>query len=79
MIRVLLVGQFSGISPYELQQHPIRFEALVAEALAEPSGYRKPQVLDVEEGYRPPFATTVLRAGADGQAEVWKYYWDSSD
>lgn len=83
--RILVVDQFSGMSPYWLKNNPCQFEALVAEVLGQASvdpkkfGFRAPYVATVtEESYRPEMATTSFRAKADGMAEVWKSRWDSS-
>ena len=82
MTKVLVIDQFSGISPYKLQNSPpIPFDSLVSAVFERHEStpyYRKPEILEVNEDYNPPFATTVLRANADGNAEVWKYRWDSS-
>lgn len=82
MTKVLIVDQFSGISPYSLQQHPIKFDDLVTEILALPYNPRsfhfKPEVCDVDDSFVPKMCTTVIRANADGYAEAWKYRWDSS-
>lgn len=80
--RVLVMDQFVGPSPVDLQQHPLRFDELVREALdynAElKHAWNKSKVLEVEDDYKPEWATTVYRADADGMAEVWKHRWDSS-
>lgn len=77
-MKILLVDQFSGLTPRWLQQHPTTFEALCKELVQMPPGWREAQVLDVEESYCPPMATSTFRAGADGMAEVWKCRWDTS-
>lgn len=92
-MKILLVDQFSGITPYELSRRPMTFEELIAlvqknwdqraEELMAQYGAgawlgQAPEVLDVDEKYQPPFATTTFRAGDDGMAEVWRYRWDSS-
>lgn len=81
-VRVLIVDQFFGVNPYQLQKHPKTFDALVTECLnqlyPQSISYHKPEVKDVPEDFRPEYGTTVLRAGANGMAELWKYNWDSS-
>ncbi len=80
-MRILVVDQFCGLSPYWLQQHPTNFEQLAKEVLSErvaSIGRKTPQLLEVDESYSPPWCTTIFRADADGMAEVWKYRWDSS-
>lgn len=79
-MKILLVDQFSGPSPYQVQQAgPISFETFCADALAAPcSTWRKPKVLEVEESYDPPDCTTTWRADEAGNAVPWKCRWDSS-
>lgn len=84
-MKILIVDQFSGISPHFVQKNGWSFDALCEAALApenaravNPSMGVKAEVLDVEENYMPPFCTTTFREGADGKVEVWKYRWDSS-
>lgn len=82
MTKVLVVDQFCGLSPYQLQKSPpVPFDSLIAAMFEQHESrpwFHKPQVLEVDDDYTPPFATTVLRANQDGNAEVWKYRWDSS-
>lgn len=83
---VVLVDQFQSISPYELQRLELAGTPMTYVELVEfyttgagvPGGWRKPQFLEVEESYMPPFATTTYRAKQDGTVEVWKCRWDSS-
>lgn len=78
-MKILLVDQFQGPSPYEVQQNPRTFEALCEQVLAAaPPGWRKPQVLEVSGSYIPPYCTTAWRADENGMAECWRYNWDSS-
>lgn len=79
MFKVLIVDQFSSFSPYWLQQNGQSFEELCKTVLESKQWtYREPVILEVEESFTPPFATTTFRAAPDGKAEVWKYRWDSS-
>lgn len=80
MIKVLIVDQFSGVSPYNLQQHPVPFEELIDQVINGPqySSIRKPEVREVPLDFKAEFLTTVLKADANGNAEVWTYNWDSS-
>lgn len=80
-MKVLVVDQFSGFTPYWLQEHPTRFDDLCDLAVNhEPQTWVRhvAQILDVEESYVPPFATITYRADAHGMAEVWKLRVDSS-
>lgn len=80
--KILVVDQFAGPSPYWLQQnHPVKFDQLVEELLAQPVPIyvqQRPELLEVDENYLPPYATTTFRADANGNAEVWRYRWDTS-
>jgi hypothetical protein len=77
--KVLIVDQFSGVSPYYLQKNPMRFDELVTEILeSNARPWRQPRVEEVSNDFQPPMCTTVVRADKDGMAEVWKYRWDSS-
>lgn len=81
LIRVLIVDQFSGLGPLALaHSHPLQFEDLVTQMLsaAAPAYGPAPRVDYVPEDYRPALCTTIIRAGSNGLAEVWKYRWDSS-
>lgn len=82
MPKVLIVDQFSGVSPYYLKQDPQKFDDLCKRVLnAEPSKiflHRKPELKEVDDNFQPPFATTVLRADKNGNAEVWRANWDTS-
>lgn len=78
---ILIVDQFQGPSPYELQQQPMQFKLLCEQLLAAPKpSYGTPaQVLEIDEStYHQPYATTAFREGEDGATVVWKYRWDSS-
>lgn len=81
-MKILLVDQFHGPSPYWLStQHPrLTFEVLVERVLAEPQarfGHRS-EVLEVPDTFLPPWGTTTFRAGPNGEAQLWRYHWDSS-
>lgn len=78
-MKILVIDQFSGITPYELQQRPRMFDELVAEELAKPRHIHPAQVLEVEpDNFQPEWATTVIRADDSGMAVVWMTRWDSS-
>ena len=82
---ILVLDQFQGPTPYQLQQTPIAFDALLADVHANPDAYGRPwrpaRVIDVQadgRGFTQPWATTAYRADADGWTEVWRERWDSS-
>jgi len=77
--RVLILDQFVGPTPYDLQQKPIRFADLIDVSLRiDHRPWRKPEVKDVPEDYVPEMCTTVYIEGEDGNAVAWRYRWDSS-
>lgn len=78
--KVLIVDQFSSITPYSLQEHHVPFDALAEQVIAEykPSSFRKPEIREVTDDFVPELCTTVIRANAEGVAECWKYHWDST-
>lgn len=79
--KVLVVDQFSGLTPYWLSQNSTQFEALCASVMSETTAhgaFNPPKVLEVDETFRTPFTTTCFRADVDGNAEIWQYRWDSS-
>jgi hypothetical protein len=77
---VLILDQFVGPTPYNLQRWPIRFDQLVlAQTTKQHSGpWRAPEVKDVPEDFVPEMATTVYAEDKDGNAFAWKYRWDTS-
>lgn len=78
-MRVLILDQFTGPSPYELQARPRLFEDVVAEQMALAHPWKRPRLEDVDpEAFTLEMCTTVLRAREDGYAEVWRARWDSS-
>jgi len=82
-MKILVVDQFSGITPYWLSQNPILFNELCAEAhialeRQQLWGFTSPRLLDVEESWTPEIGQTALRAGKDGLVEIWKCKWDTS-
>ena len=81
-MKILLVDQFSPTpTPYELSLRPMRFDEFVALELRRPPGAfgsTPTQLLDVDEGWRQPFATTAFREGADGMVEIHATRWDTS-
>lgn len=81
--RCLVVDQFSGITPYWLQQEKPTFEALCADVMKAVSegrhlGFRTPTIEDLPLDYHPNWGETVLAEGEDGRAVIWKCKWDSS-
>lgn len=83
--QLLVVDQFCpGITPAELNRHPIQFKELAAKIMADHDvgrwyGFRRPELIDATEDWSPPtIGVTSVREGADGRAEVWRYWWDSS-
>jgi len=77
-VRVLIVDQFSGVSPYALAKTPVLFEELAAEAIAAGHPWTKPEVKDVPDDFVPRMATTLVAADANGYAYVWRARWDTS-
>jgi len=80
-MKALIVDQFSGPSGYELQQHPINFDALCQRVLSAPrASYATcPASLEeVPEDYRPRFCTTAIVADERGMARAWRYNHDTS-
>lgn len=78
-MKILLVDQFRGPSPYEISKHPCTFDGLCNEVLARgETDYRRAKVLEVDESFIQPDCTTAWRADANGMAECWRYSWDSS-
>jgi hypothetical protein len=79
-MKVLVVDQFVGPSPALIQSHPRKFDELVVEVLSTPPsgfGFRKPELLDVDSSYDPPWATSTFIEGPDGNARAWKLRWNS--
>ena len=79
-MKVLIVDQFSGVSPYDLQRHPVKFDDICREILsAKPPSYgQKASLEEVPDDYEPRFCTTVIAADENGNAYAWRYNWDSS-
>ncbi len=79
---VLVVDQCYPLSPYALQQHPVAFDQLLREVAAQeaeqPYYGRRPQVLEVDDDYRPRWATSVFAADDQGMAILWRSQWDST-
>jgi hypothetical protein len=81
-MKVLIVDQFSGPTPYQLQQNPMPFDELCAEMLAVESlryGY-KTEVREIGDPatMQVPRCTTVWHADEKGMAQVLCYRWDTS-
>jgi hypothetical protein len=85
-MKILLVDQFSATpTPYELSIRPMKFDEFVAQELERDQhklgpGFhlRRTQLLEVNDDYEVPFATTAFREASDGTVEVWRYRWDTS-
>jgi len=81
---VVVVDQFSPYTPYAVEKLRLKVEDFLpggteyARYTAQPYRPKAPLVLHVSDEFRPDWATTVLRPGADGALEVWKTRWDSS-
>ena len=85
MFKILVVDQFSGLTPYWLQKNPTPFAELVSDenlaamAAVTPKFGTKPHVLETDESWSPEMCQTSVRANPEtGLAEVWKCRWDSS-
>jgi len=82
-VKLLIVDQFDGPSPYQLQQQPMKFDDLVEMKLLQekehPNMFRPTRLIDKPEGFTVPHCTTVWREGEDGNAVVFGLNWDSSD
>lgn len=80
MFKIIVLDQFTGPNPYQLQQHPLDWKEFEGDVAAgRYDGYTKPLVIEhATENYEPPFATTTYREGKDGRVEAWKMRWDSS-
>jgi hypothetical protein len=81
-MKVLIVDQFSGPTPYQLQQNPMRFDELCEEMLAAEGmryGY-KTEVREVRDvaSMVVPRCTTVWHADAQGMAAMLTCRWDTS-
>ena len=80
-MKVIILDQFTGPSPYALSVHPMKFTDL-EECLALgqfPASYGvQPRLADVPEDYRPAMCETVYAEDEDGNAYAWRYNWDSS-
>ncbi len=79
---IIVFDQFGSINPAGLQRSPIQFNDLLQHVQDDPDGtqwgVRRPTILGVTEEYSAPWATTIVREGEGGRAEVWKTRWDSS-
>lgn len=73
---VLIVDQFSGWN--KTPEPPVPFEVFVQYVMMTKTGWKDPEVREVDEKFVPPSCTTTFRADANGFAEVWKRRWDSS-
>lgn len=79
--KVLILDQFSGVTPYWLDEHRQSFDELCTMTVRSDfyNGLgRKPLVKEVDATFRTSYGTTCLRAAVDGTAEVWQYRWDSN-
>ena len=81
-MQIAITHQFAGPSPYSLQQHPMPFSDLVA--LVEMGGltfsYHRGRIVETDDpdGVDLRMTETAYRADADGDAEAFRYRWDSS-
>lgn len=76
---VLVVDQASTLTPAFLKQFNLRFDILCQDVLQCPGSWgcrHTPMVLEVNDTYVPPFATTTIRDD-NGRAVIWKMRWDS--
>lgn len=82
MRTVIIIDQFSGPTPYSLQQNPMRWADLRKQVEEDPErfrfGFTQPVIREVEENFYPQMATTVYAEGENGEVIVWKHRWDSS-
>lgn len=81
MRKVIIIDQFTGPSPYQLQQQPMRFcelrERLSLGQYAARYGV-VPREVEVAANYRPALCETIYTEDASGNVAVWRYNWDSS-
>jgi hypothetical protein len=81
-MKVLIVDQFFGPSPFYVMQKRPTLDELVAisESMVMKAVplVRKPVVKDVPDDFSPDMCTTVYAADKDGIAFMWKYRWDSN-
>jgi len=80
-MKVIILDQFTGPSPYTLSIEPMKFTEL-EEYLSLgwfKAGYGvTPRVADVPDDYHPAVCETVYAENEDGNAYAWRYNWDSS-
>lgn len=82
--RILLLDQFSGITPYSLQQNPEQFDDLVRRVMSPAeaqswTAFTRPLLIDrADDDFYLPMGTTAIEADANGRAQVWRTHWDSS-
>ena len=79
MTRVLILKQSNayGISPYSLDEDPVRFDDLVRDI--EGAGLAGADLAHVPETFMARWGTIVIRAHPEtGRAEVWQSNLDSS-
>jgi hypothetical protein len=81
-MRLLVVDQFSGLSPYWLSQNPSKFDELAAEMIGQntPQTWRPAKVIEVEDvkTHRAEHCTTVFYEDENGMAKHLCHNWDSS-
>jgi hypothetical protein len=80
--QVLLLDQFSGVTPFSLQENPTKFDDLV-KLTTTPSerwwGYKTPQLHEhVADDFELPMASTAIISDDNGYARVWRARWDTS-
>ena len=82
-MKVLIVDQFSGVTPYYLQQNPTPFDDLCEELLEHekksPNRWNPTRVEEVDGNtFVPPRCTSVFAATDEGLAYLFKWNWDTS-
>ncbi len=78
-MKVIILDQFTGPSPYALSIKPMKFTELAELYNGLGASYGvTPRVCEVPDDYRPALCETVYAEDASGNAYAWRYNWDSS-
>lgn len=82
-MKLLIVDQFSGVTPYWVQQQKISFDDLVRFCLSTNiGGYKLPEVREMSPtelaDWKPSRGSTVFCADEHGMAVVHRLRWDSN-
>jgi hypothetical protein len=80
-MKVIILDQFTGPSPYGLSITPMKFAELEERVTLGEFNTQwgvRPRVTEVPEDYRPEMCETVYAENEDGNAYAWRYNWDSS-